>query len=143
MNTVAVKDALRKTVVDSTGIDPVSQIQYPNMVFDPAGKDLWVAEFVPGGDFSSLSNARSSCNAFLVQYNFNVPTGKSIDNAERKAAAFTDAIPPGTMISCDGVDCMVRSHKTNISVGKNFSSVMVLVTLFVSAVDKNFIVEKQ
>lgn len=143
MNFMKVKDAMRKILVSSTGIDPETQLKTAGNVFDPKGKKIWVQEFSPGGDISAMTNMRHSSNAFLLQYNFYVHSGTPAVEAEEKAVLFMDEIPPGTVIPCEGVDCMVRKAKYSISEGKEYTSVMLIVTLYVSAVDKNFINENK
>jgi hypothetical protein len=144
MNFVKVKEALRKIMVDAAQINPLKDLRLQGMVFEPKGNKLWVEEFTAGGETNSLTNKRSSCNAFIVQYNFNLPSGTPIDKAESAACTFLEAIPDGTQIPCGGdIDCVVQSTKYTVSEGKLVTSVMVAATLFVSAVDKNSISEKQ
>ena len=143
MNFLKVKEALRKVMVNSTGIDPLTQMKQQGVVFDPQSLPLWVEEFSPGGDISSYTNMRHASEAFIMQYNFNVPHNTSVDHAEEKAVEFISALNAEPQIDTQNIDCRVRSAKYSISEGKEYTSVMVIITLFVSAVDKNFISETQ
>ena len=143
MNFLKVKEALRKVMVNSTGIDPLTQMRQQGMIFDPQTLPLWVEEFSPGGDISAYTNMRHASEAFIMQYNFNVPLDSSLKEAETKANAFIEELSANPQIPCENIDCRVRSAKYTISEGKTYNSVMTVITLFVSAVDKNFISETQ
>ena len=143
MNFVKVKEALRSIMVKSTGIDPLTMLKQQGRTFDPQGLPLWVEEFSPGGDVSAYTNMRHASQAFIMQYNFNVPANTSTEEAEEKAAAFLDELAVLHNIPCENIDCKVRSVKYSISAGKDYNSVMAVITLFVACVDKNFISERQ
>lgn len=143
MNFLKVKEALRKIMINSTGIDPLTQMRQQGVVFDPQALPLWVEEFSPGGDISAYTNMRHASEAFIMQYNFNVPHNTSVAPAEEKAVEFVSELNSNPQIDIENVDCRVRSAKYSISEGKEYTSVMVVITLFVSAVDKKFISETQ
>lgn len=129
MDTVAIRNAIRRVVVSVSGIDPATQLMTSGNTFDPMGLDLWCMETVVGGDVSVVSNKCIGSTAYLIQYDFCVPASGDMDTAERKAQQAASALLQMDPSGIPGGDCYVRSARVSGSMGTHFSNFTVLVTL--------------
>lgn len=129
MDTVAIRNAIRRVVVNASGIDPAKEMMTSGNAFDPAGLDLWCVESVIGGDVSSVSNKCIGSTAYLIQYDFCVPASGNMDAAERKAQQAASALLQMDHSAIPGGDCHIRSVRVSGSMGTHFSNFTVLITL--------------
>lgn len=88
INFQSVTESVRRRVIKATEIDPLTQLQRENEVFDPKGKDLWLREYTTGGEEFLTSSRRCRANAFVVQYEINTPIGQGLE----KVNAIVEAI---------------------------------------------------
>ena len=68
INKQLIREAVRKRVITASGIDPLTQFQEENKDFNPAGLNLWIAEYCIGGEEKSITPRRSRISSFIMQY---------------------------------------------------------------------------
>lgn len=129
MDYQGMRNALRRIVVSASGINAVTQLKTSGRTFDTRNKNLWIEEIMVGGEQIRMTNKREKSNAYLIQYNFCVPSGSGMDEIEAMASTVEENLPPGLSLEVAGSDCFVRKTKTSRSEGKQFSAVSLLVTL--------------
>ena len=134
MDTVAIRNAVRRVVANAGGIDPAKEMMTSGNAFDPSGLALWCVESVIGGDIFAVSNKCIGSNAYLLQYDFCVPASGDMDLAESKAYRVCSALLNLDSLEVSGVDCYIRSAKVSSSMGTHFSSFSVLITLGIRGV---------
>jgi hypothetical protein len=129
MDYLALRNQLRKIIVEASGINPETDLKTSGMVFDNTGKSIWVEEYIVGGENIAMSNRRSQTPAFLVQYDFNIPAGANTDELERIVANVEASAAPGRTLQVDNADCHIRKSKTTRDYGKNLNTVSMLFTI--------------
>ena len=129
MNTLTIRNQIRKKIVEISGIDPATQLKLPGETFDPRNLQWWIEEFLIGGEFSVLTASRSMSKAWLIQYDFMVPAGTSVELMEEIAEKVTSAITPGDEFRSGDATAVVSSVKTSRSFGSEFSMVAVVFSL--------------
>ena len=129
MNILAIRNQIRKRIVEISGINPETQLKLPGETFDPRNLQCWIEEFLIGGEFSVMTTSRSASKAWMIQYDFMIPAGTSLEPMEEIAEKVTSAITPGDEFRSGDATAIVSSVKTSRSFGSEFSMVAVVFSL--------------
>ena len=136
INRQAVCEAVRKRIISSTEIDPLTQFAGSNMDFNPSGVGLWIREFSVGGIERMLSAKRSRISSFLIQYDFMVPLNSGTDSMETAITAvmseFDLADPTKSDVSVSGLDIIIKSISRDSEKLKDYHREKLLFTLDVT-----------
>ncbi len=150
ISTTAIREEMRRRLIDAVGIDPQNSLQIENETFDNLNKPFWIAEYCLGGSESSKSNFRSRMASFLIQYDVISAEGTGtavIDDLCDKISSAFDLNDPGkSCFQSDNMDAVISSVSIE---RKNYAanyakSVLFTIDLFTipnRAVDKNGIDE--
>jgi hypothetical protein len=133
-----IRRAMRKRMVQATGINPVAQLKTENKNFDQAGKSLWIDEHIIGGKEQQLSIKRSRIPAFLIQYDVCAPKNSGSSAAESAATAiaseFNLADESKNSVFIPGLDINVKELTVETDNSGNCYKKIVLITLDISTV---------
>ena len=84
MDDLSICKAVRLRVVNATGIDPLISLKVMGEQFDNVNLPFWVEEYLVGGTPATFTNRRARVSSYLIQYDFNVPAGNSMEEIERR-----------------------------------------------------------
>lgn len=133
MDDLSICKAVRRRVVNATGIDPLISLKVMGEQFDNVNLPFWVEEYLVGGVPASFTNRRTRVSSYLIQYDFNVPAGNSMEEIERMAAAveleFNINDLERQKVTADGMDLMVKKIEKSRSQGSRISSLKLVITL--------------
>ena len=137
-----IREAVRKRVINATGIDPQTQFQAENSTFDPVGKELWIAEECIGGAEQMMSVKRSRIPSFLIQYNLYVPVNTGVEIIDKAVNTvfeeFDLADADKSNITAGNYDIIIKNIKRDISYNSEWRCDAILFTIDVcSLVDKS------
>lgn len=133
MDDLSICKAVRRRVVNATGIDPLISLKVMGEQFDNVNLPFWVEEYLVGGVPASFTNRRTRVSSYLIQYDFNVPAGNSMEEIERMAAAVETEFNIDDLerqkVTADGMDLMVKKIEKSRSQGSRISSLKLVITL--------------
>lgn len=133
MDDLSICKAVRLRVVNATGIDPLTSLKVMGEQFDNMNLPFWVEEYLVGGVPASFTNRRTRVSSYLIQYDFNVPAGNSMEEIERMAAAveleFNINDLERQKVTADGLDLSVKKIEKSRSQGSRISSLKLVLTL--------------
>ncbi len=129
MNILAIRNQIRKKIVEISGINPETQLKLPGETFDPRNLQCWIEEFLIGGEFSVMTTSRSAPTAWSSQSDDRGPAGTPRAPREKLAENVTSAITPGDEFRSGDATAIVSSVKTSRSFGSEFSMVAVVFSL--------------
>ena len=123
INKQIIRDAVRKRVIAASKIDPLTQFQEENKDFDPAGLNLWIAEYCIGGEEISITPRRSRISSFIIQYDIYAPLNSGTEHIDSVMIAiceeFDMADPAKSGLDIPGYSINLNSIKPEIDAGKN------------------------
>lgn len=105
ISTTAIREEMRRRLIDAVGIDPQNSLQIENETFDNLNKPFWIAEYCLGGVENSKSRFRSRINGFLIQYDCICPEGQGtsgVDELCYKISKAFDLNDPAKSCFCIG-----------------------------------------
>ena len=133
MDDLSICKAVRRRVVNATGLDPLISLKVMGEQFDNVNLPFWVEEYLVGGVPSTFTNRRARVSSYLLQYDFNVPAGNSMEEIERMAAAVETEFNIDDLerqkVTADGMDLMVKKIEKSRSQGSRISSLKLVITL--------------
>lgn len=133
MDDLSICKAVRRRVVNATGIDPLISLKVMGEQFDNVNLPFWVEEYLVGGTPATFTNRRARVSSYLLQYDFNVPAGNSMEEIERMAAAVETEFNIDDLerqkVTADGMDLMVKKIEKSRSQGSRISSLKLVITL--------------
>lgn len=130
-----IRNAVRKRIISSTGINPMTQFVCENQEFDPQGLTLWIREHTLGGNLAQVSHHRVAIPYFMMQYDFCAPNGAGTSLLDQKTLAALQEFDLLDMEKCTldipNYDAMVIRVKQEFSYEKTFARNILLFTLSV------------
>ena len=121
---------IRKKVVDLTGINAKRDLQIEGVDFDNSNKSEWVSEFVTGGDFSDFTNQKICASGYIIEYMFCSKQGTGIAKILAKANLCAAHLSCFSFVT-DHNKIDIERVKVKSSISEKFSSVSVIITLFI------------
>ena len=132
INKQLIREAVRKRVITASGIDPLTQFQEENKDFNPAGLNLWIAEYCIGGEEKSITPRRSRISSFIMQYDVYAALNSGTENIDRAISAiceeFDMADPNKSGLSIPGYSINLVSIKPEVDAGKDKQRQMLVLT---------------
>lgn len=132
---MAVLRAVRKRVIEGSGIDALTQFAESNRDFEPAGLGLWIREFSIGGTERMLSVKRSRISSFLIQYDVYVPLNSGTGALETAIAGImeefdlSDPVKSSVEVDIEGLSVNVKEIKMDGENLKDYRREKLLFTL--------------
>lgn len=132
INKQLIREAVRKRVITASGIDPLTQFQEENKDFNPAGLNLWIAEYCISGEERAITPRRSRISSFIMQYDVYAALNSGTENIDRAISAiceeFDMADPNKSGLSIPGYSINLVSIKPEVDAGKDKQRQMLVLT---------------
>ncbi len=100
INKSLIRNEARRRLIAATEINPLSDLQCENQIYNPQGKTFWITEHIIGGLESSLGKFRSRINPFLIQYDLHVPAGSGSDVMDEKISLIKSEFSVNDLTKC-------------------------------------------